>query len=51
MIGYIEGTQSYIDATIYRSGPPQLPHSGRVEREVGETESCTLIMADLRPNS
>ena len=27
MIGYFEGTQSCIDATIYRSGPPQLAHS------------------------
>ena len=32
MVGYIEYTLSLLDADIYRSGPPQLPHSGRVER-------------------
>ena len=44
MVGYIGYTPSLLDASIYRSGPPQLTHSGRVEREVGETESCTLII-------
>ena len=38
MIGYIEGTQSCIDATIYRSGPHQLPHS-----VTGEEKSVRLV--------
>ena len=42
MVGYIGYTPSLLDASIYRSGPPQLPHSERV-REVGETRSCSLI--------
>ena len=44
MVGYIGYTLSLLDASIYRSGPPQLPHSGRVGREVGETVKAVRLL-------
>ena len=42
MVGDIEVPLSPLDASIYRSGPPQLPHS-RGSREVGKTVEAVRL--------
>ena len=43
MVGDIGVSPSPLDASIYRSGPPQLPHSGEW-REVGETVRAVHVL-------
>ena len=43
MVGDIGVSPSPLDASIYRSGPPQLPHSGE-SREVGKTVEAVRLL-------